>query len=349
MERSPLAADLDEILARTPRLWDDLRGARVFLTGGTGFFGPWLLESLLHADRKLGLDVRVLVLTRDEGAFRAKQPRLAANLRLDFHRGDVRTFDFPAGGFTHVIHAATEASVKLNQEQPDLMRDVIVAGTRRTLEFAESCGSKKFLFVSSGAVYGRQRPETTRVAEDDPGFNARLETPSAYAEGKRAAENLCARAAGRGLDAACARAFAFVGPGLPLDGHFAIGNFIGDALKGGPIQVRGDGTPLRSYLYASDLALWLWTILLKGRSGRAYNVGSENAISVAGLARAVAETVAPGAEIRVARAPEPGRPPERYVPSTARARAELGLAQHVDLEEALRRTAAWARVTGAAR
>ena len=350
MERSLLAADLDEILARTPRLWDGLRGARVFLTGGTGFFGTWLLESLLHADRKLGFGARITVLTRDAMAFRAKRPELAARPRLDFCRGDVRDFAFPPGGFTHVIHAAAEPSAKLDREQPELTRDVIVAGTRRTLEFAENCGAKKFLFVSSGAVYGRQRDDVARVSEDDPGFNAPLKTPSAYAEGKRQAESLCARAAGRGLDAVCARAFAFVGPGLPLDAHFAIGNFIRDALKGGPIEVRGDGTPLRSYLYASDLALWLWTILLKGRAGRAYNVGSENAISVVDLARAVGEIIAPGAEVRVAQAPlKTGRPPERYVPNTARARTELGLAQHIDLEEALRRTAAWARVSGAAR
>lgn len=212
MERSPLSADLDEILARAPRLWDGLRGGRVFLTGGTGFFGTWLLESLLHADRRLGLDARVLVLTRDAAAFRARRPLLAAHPRLDFHRGDVRDFAFPPGGFTHVVHAATEASDKLDRERPDLMRDVIVQGTRRTLEFAESCGAKKFLFVSSGAVYGRQRPGVARIAEDDPGLAAPLETPSAYAEGKREAESLCARAAGRGLDATCARPFASSAP-----------------------------------------------------------------------------------------------------------------------------------------
>ena len=342
-EKSPLSGDLDEILKNTPRLWDDLRGARVFLTGGTGFFGIWLLESLLHADRKLGLGAQVVVLTRDEAAFRAKAPRLAGDRRVDFHRGDVRTFEFPPGGFTHVVHAATEASVRLNQEQPDLMHDVIVSGTRRTLEFAEQCGAKKFLLVSSGAVYGRQRPDVARVAENDPGLGAPLDPPSAYAEGKRAAERLGAEAAGRGLDVTCARAFAFVGPHLPLQSHFAVGQFLSDALRGGPIKVRGDGMPLRSYLYASDLAAWLWAILLKGRPGRAYNVGSEHAVSIADLAALVAAAAAPDAAIEMAKRPEPGRPPERYVPNTARARTELGLGQSVDLEEALRRTVAWER------
>ena len=343
MERSLLAADLDEALALAPRLWDGMQGARLFLTGGTGFFGTWLLESLLDADRKLGLGVKVLVLTRDEAAFRARAPLLSGDRRLDFLRGDVRTFAFPPGGFTHVVHAATEASAKLERKQPALMRDVIVSGTRRTLEFAEQCGAKKFLFVGSGAVYGRQRPDVARVAENDPGFAAPLDPPSAYAEGKREAERLCAEAAGRGLDTTGARGFAFVGPHLPLDSHFAIGNFIRDALRGGPIEVRGDGTPLRSYLYAADLAVWLWTILLKGKTGRAYNVGSERRVTVAELARIVAAEVAPGAEVRIASAPTPGRPPEQYVPSTARARTELGLGESVGLEAAIRRTAAWAR------
>lgn len=348
MERSPLAADLDETLARTPRLWEDLRGARVFLTGGTGFFGVWLLETLLHADRELGLGAKAVVLTRDPAAFGGRHPRLAADPRLELRRGDVRTFEFPAGSFSHVVHAATEADARPGSEAADSLRDVAVSGTRRALSFAQERGARKFLLASSGAVYGRQRSGVARVAEDDPAFYAALNPPSDYAEGKRDAERMCAEAAGRGLDATSARAFAFVGPHLPLDGRFAVGNFLRDALRGGPIEVSGDGTPLRSYLYASDLAVWLWTILLKGRPGRAYNVGSERAVSIAELAALVAAAAAPGAEIRIAREPALERPKERYVPDTARARAELGLGENVGLEEALRRTVSWHRARAAA-
>ena len=120
-----------------------------------------------------------------------------------------------------------------------------------------------------------------------------------------------------------------------------LGNFIRDALAGGPVRIEGDGTPYRSYLYAADLAIWLWTILFRGASARPYHVGSERAVTIAELARAATAEIHPQAGIEVAGVPRPGAPPQRYVPSTARARAELGLEEWIDLPEAIRRTAAW--------
>ncbi|HSN13747.1 MAG TPA: NAD-dependent epimerase/dehydratase family protein, partial [Anaeromyxobacteraceae bacterium] len=146
-----------------------------------------------------------------------------------------------------------------------------------------------------------------------------------------------------GFDAVIARCFAFAGPYLPLDAHYAIGNFVRDALARGPIRVGGDGTPLRSYLYGADLALWLWTLLARGRAARPYNVGSEDAVSIAELARIVARVLDTGRGVEIAKAAVPGRAAERYVPSTRRIREELGLAPTFTLEEAIVRTAAAAR------
>lgn len=336
---NPLAQDLDHILAHTEGLWEELRGQRIFITGGTGFFGCWLLESFCWANDKLGLGASATVLTRDPSAFQCKVPHLAGHPAVLLHAGDVRTFHFPAGHFSHVIHAATEASAKLNAEDPLLMLDTIVEGTRRTLDFAVACGAKKFLLTSSGAVYGRQPPELTHVPEDYVGAPDTTDPASAYGEGKRTAELLCALYRQKaGLETKIARCFAFVGPYLPLDVHFAIGNFIRDALGGGPILVKGDGTPLRSYLYAADLAIWLWSILIRGIGGWPYNVGSEDGCSVVDVANVVA---AASGDCRVGvMGRVPGKHREAYVPSTERARMELGVDAWIDLPDAVRRTLA---------
>ena len=342
MAENPLAGDLDHVLEHTRDLWDELRGERVFITGGTGFFGCWLLESLLWAQDRLGLGVEAVVLTRDPHAFRTRAPHLARHPSLTMLAGDVRSYPFPAETFSHIIHAAIDASAKLNDESPLHMLDTIVDGTRHALDHAVACKAKRFLLTSSGAVYGKQPSETTHVPEHYTGAPDPLHPRSAYGEGKRMAEQLCALyARGSGLEPKIARCFAFVGPHLPLDVHYAIGNFIRDALRGGPIVVQGDGTPYRSYLYAADLAIWLWTILIRGQSCRAYNVGSVDSITIERLAHVVKDVVNPGAEIHILQVPDPGSPPERYVPSVERASRELGLHQLVPLDDSIRRTARW--------
>jgi dTDP-glucose 4,6-dehydratase len=338
---NPLAADLDHILTHTAGLWDELRGRRLFITGGTGFFGCWLLESFAWANEKLGLNASVLVLTRNPGAFQAKAPHLAGHPAIQFHPGDVRDFQFPEGEYCHVIHAGTTSSAPV---EPAEMCDTIVQGTRRVLDFAASHGTRKLLFTSSGAVYGRQPSDLTHVPEDYPGAPNPLDSASAYGEGKRAAELLCGLAGRKhGFETKIARCFAFVGPYLPLDAHFAIGNFVRDGLRGGPIRAGGDGTPYRSYLYAADLAVWLWTTLVRGQAGCAYNIGSDADLTIAQLARLVAEVVNPGAEVTIAQPSDPAKPPQRYVPSIDRARRELGLEPWVPLREGLRRLADWHR------
>jgi dTDP-glucose 4,6-dehydratase len=338
---NPLAEDLDHILAHTPGLWEELRGQNIFITGGTGFFGCWLLESFVWANDRLHLGATATVLTRHPEAFRRKCPHLAAHPAIRLYPGDVLDFEFPKGKFSHVIHAATEASAKLNAEQPLVMFDTIVAGTRRALEFSRHCGAKKFLLTSSGAVYGKQPPELTHVPEDYNGAPDPTDPRSAYGEGKRAAEMLCALYHRQhGLETKIARCFAFVGPHLPLDAHFAVGNFIRDALRGGPIQVNGDGTPVRSYLYAADLAIWLWTILLRGRNAHAYNVGSDTCMTIAKAARAVADSFSQEVLVKIKESPASG-PATRYVPCPRRAREELGLTQEIEPCRAIKKTIRW--------
>jgi nucleoside-diphosphate-sugar epimerase len=352
--RHPLASDLDHVLSHTCDLWEELRDRRIFITGATGFFGCWLLESFVRANEHLRLNAEATILTRNPQHLEERLPHLA-NRGLRVVVGDVRNFAFPNQEFSHIIHAATESSAVLNATQPELMFDTIVEGTRHCLDLAALNKASKFLFTSSGAVYGMQPAHLTHVPEDFTGGPDPTDTNSAYGEGKRASELLCAVAAKRsGLQAKIARCFAFVGPYMKMDAHFAIGNFIRDRIKGDPICVRGDGTAVRSYMYASDLMIWLWTILFRGESCRPYNVGSEDGISIAELAREVTAVDASRGEtlsrppVQIQGMRMPGAPAARYVPSTARAQTELGLRCSVSLNAAIKRTVAWNRLTNAA-
>lgn len=338
------AADLDLILNDTRELWDEFRGGRIFLTGGTGFFGKWLVESFCWINRRLDLNCSLLVLSRDPRAFIAKMPHLADAPGLEFHAGDIRDFLFPEGSFSHVIHAATPSGGLSASGHEIQLGQTIVAGARRVFECAREAGARKLLFTSSGAVYGTQPPELTHVPEDYRGAPDTMDLRSTYGHSKRMAEHVGALYhAMYGIEVKIARCFAFAGPHLPLDANFAIGNFLRDALRGGPIRVQGDGTPYRSYLYAADLTTWLWTILAHGTSNYPYNVGSEEAVTIAELAERVAAAFSPAVEVHVAQQPKPGAAAARYVPSCKRARTELGLDVRVGLDEAIRRMIAWHR------
>ena len=334
-----LAKDQEHILKHSKGLWEELRGKSVFITGGTGFFGKWLLESFVLANEKFNLNAKVVVLSRNPNAFRRKFPHFNASLSIEYHQGDVRNFGFVRSKFDYIIHAATDADEKLNIENPLLMLDTIIGGTRRTLEFAKHCGAKRFLLISSGAIYGEQPSELSHIPEEYSSSPNLIHPASAYGEAKRHSELLCSIYQKQfGLETIIARPFAFVGPYLNLNIHFAIGNFIRDGLSGNVIHVLGDGTPYRSYLYAADLAIWLWTILVRGKIGRIYNVGSDKEISIANVAKQVGSCFSRQFEVIVHQSPIPETLAKRYVPSIDRAKKELELQCWIDLEEALQRT-----------
>jgi nucleoside-diphosphate-sugar epimerase len=335
--------DLDEVCEQTATVWGEARGRDIFLTGGTGFFGCWLVESFLRANKRFTLDARLTVLTRSPDAFLRKCPHLAGVAGLQLVTGDIRDFAFPEGEFPFVIHAATEAATaRMAKEAPLELLSTIVDGTRRVLDFAVARGARKFLLTSSGAVYGKQPPELSHVPESYPGGPNALDPGNAYGMGKVMSEHLCALyAKAHGLECKIARCWAFTGAYLPLDQHFAIGNFIGDAIAGRPIRIGGDGTPTRSYLHASDLAVWLWAMLFRGPSMQAFNVGSGEAVSIRELAERVAAVLRPGTPVEVAKAPVAGAPRSQYVPDVSQAEKVLGLRVTVPLGEAIRRTAEW--------
>ena len=296
---------------------------KIFLTGGTGFFGKSILDMLKRGFKS---DTEFVILSRDPQKFLRAYPQYASLHKVRFIQGNVLDFDFPQEKFDYIIHAATPAVTTL---PPGEMRRIIIGGTQKVLAFAKYCGAEKLLFTSSGAVYGPQG-ECHNVPEDFP-----CNPVTEYGIAKLDAEKLCVDS---GVPSYIARCFAFVGPHLARDIHFAIGNFIGNALQKEDIIIKGDGTAFRSYLYADELVEWLFAILERGTAGRPYNVGSPHGLSIAELANAVSNCFGNTSKVKILTPSIPGAPVSMYVPDTSRAEKELGLQVKISLADAIKRT-----------
>ncbi len=308
-----------------------------FVTGGTGFFGKALLRHWGSDQATNEKPNHLVLLSRSPENFKSSNPDLSSLAGIHFHSGDISNPEsLPINArFDGIIHAATDST-----SGPSLVPltrfDQIVEGTRHLLDFAVASGSKRFLLTSSGGVYGPQPSQMERIPEDYTGMPNPMHASNAYSVGKRAAEHLCALYADKyGLEIIVARCFAFVGQDLPLDVHFAIGNFIRDALWAEEIIVNGDGTPLRSYLNQRDLANWLTKLLHFGRPGEAYNVGSGTAISIADLAHLVRDIVSPSKSVRFLAEPVDNVKRNRYVPDVDKIKNELGLEETITLEQSI--------------
>lgn len=326
------------MLNARPDVWEELAHARIFLTGATGFFGKWLLSAFQYAFENGKFSGQLVALSRNPDRFLDEFPIFKNLPYLAFIQGDVQDFKFPEGHFDFVIHAATEASVSLNLEEPLHMFEVAAIATRRVLDFAVKSKAKRFLLTSSGAVYGNQPSEITHLAETYSGAPDVLAPNAAYGEGKRVAEMFCNFYSKQyGIEVIIARCYAFAGPYLPIDSHFAIGNFVRDYLQGGPIGIGGDGSPYRSYLYAADLVVWLLTTLVKGKSCQAYNLGSDQDLDIEALARKVASFGDKNVKVEIALVRNPEKPVARYVPSVEKAKKELGLEIYTPLEKSISR------------
>lgn len=314
-------------------LWPLLAGTRLFITGATGFYGKWLLEAIIAANDALGTRIRATLLSRNPARFKAEVPHLGLRPEFEWIVGDPTEFEFPTGGFDYLIDFATPSAAEVGAGGTAIVERCL-QGSANLIRFAKATGVRRVLYASSGAVYGSQPADVEQLTED---YVADPATVSPYGRLKLRSEALLPES---GLDYVITRGFAFIGPYLPLTDKFAAGSFLRDALSGGPIVVRGDGTDVRSYLYATDLAMWLLASLLKGKKGQAYNVGSDEPVRISRLAAHVAALAPGGPAVRILEAPG-SRVGSWYVPRINRARTELGLTVLLGLNDAINRTMDW--------
>lgn len=309
---------------------------KLLLTGGTGFFGKALLRHWCGED-DLGLAMpTVNVLSRSPELFKKSYPEFNYRKWLIFHQGDILLpSTLPKGDYTHILHAATDSTFGPKLSALERYTQ-IVDGTQNMLAFAAANKVPRFLLTSSGGVYGAQQQNIEHMPETYFGMADPLNPQNTYSVAKRVAEHLCALYQERhGIETVIARCFAFVGRDLPLDAHFAIGNFIRDALSNQEIVVSSNGSPVRSYMDQRDLADWLIKLLSHGMAGQAYNVGSDEAITIRDLAYLVRDTLAPKMPVKIQVDSNLYNFRNRYVPLIDKAKKELGLALNFSLTQSL--------------
>lgn len=336
-----LSNDLNYIYSQTLTIWDELKDQRIFITGGTGFLGSWILESFSWINKKLKLNAEAIVLTRDAEGFLKKLPHLINDKSLQFYEGNIVDFKYPKGKFSYVIHAAADSNYTRVSSWE--MLETIIQGTKHTLEFAKNSNVSKFLFISSGAMYGKQ----SGVDIINESHFSRLEATgltSSYSISKFIAEymsNIYARE--HQFSIKIARCFGFFGPYMPLKRHFAMGNFIYNRLKNETILIKGDGCPFRSYLYTADLCVWLWTILFQGKNLTAYNVGSNEKHSIAAVANMIANSMKPKVRVKIVNEIKSSIVSDNHIPDITLAKQHLNLAPKINFINALEFTIEWFR------
>jgi nucleoside-diphosphate-sugar epimerase len=322
-----------------------LKSATIVVTGGTGFFGKWLAESIAVLNDMYAFGIECHLVARGVDGFRATCPHLAQRKDIHLVRCDVRYLNEFPSSTQWVVHAAATPDNRLHASNPVEVMGTIAEGTTNVLRLAARCADLRMIAnVSSGHVYGLQPIEAPSTSENAFGRLSCSEPSSAYAEAKRFAETLCAAARTQAhLPVVTLRPFAFIGPYQSLETPWAINNFLRDALHGKAIRVFGNGQTVRSYMYGSDLATWVLSILVGAKSGRAYNLGSSEPISIEAVARLIAACVNPAPDVILGSALESHPNVSRFVPDTTAAKRDFGLDVATSLETAVRRTVAWHR------
>ncbi|KLO21687.1 NAD-dependent epimerase/dehydratase family protein [Marinitoga sp. 1155] len=339
--------DLDFILKELKEEFKKIKNEKIFITGGTGFFGKWFLGSILRANEKLNTNIKIGVLSRNPEKFKKNFPYLSNEKYVNFYKGDIRNFDFPNENFSYIIHGASASAEGWFKGENQIIRiETITAGTKRILDFAKKNKIKGFLYMSSGKVYGTHSDIYEKIPEYYCG-NLCLEDPNAALSiGKKMAEFLALEySKNYNIPVKIARGFAFVGPYLQLNLHYAVGNFIRDALKGGPIVINGDGKALRSYLYAADAIIWFFKILINSKNRSIYNVGSENIVSIKEVAELINSVSNKKMEIRIQKK-EISKKVDQYIPSTKKIKEELGVREYTSLKDAIIKTIDFYRKEG---
>lgn len=321
---------------------DKLQDSVILITGGTGFLGAWICEMVFTLNKEFNKNIKLYIISRESEHYFEKFKHLV-NEKFIFIRSDVKNITDLPNDINYIIHAAGTPDSRYHTSNPMRTMMDIAEGTGAVLKAADRLPSlRMFLNVSSGTVYGNNAENLLTIDEDTSGSPFLGLISSSYSEAKRYAESLVTAARSEiRLPVVSIRPFTFIGPYQPLDAPWAVNNFIQDAIKGRSIRILGNGETVRGYLYGGDFALWVLSIMCNSKSGKVYNVGSDNSIRLDDLAELVASKFNPKPEI-IFNASLAGTVSKTIiVPNIDKVKENLLVEVYTPLEEAMEKTIHW--------
>ena len=330
--------DLDLITSYLEPHKEAFENAKILIYGGTGFVGTWLTSGLLNANQILNLKLEISLVTRNKSLASSKFGEMSKCIEFIQNDlsvsepSDVAQADYVFLGATPSI--SSTGSTKSAEVVSSAMNAANHASRARSHKFLKP----KVLHLNSGAIYGKQPMDMLLRSESDPVLKSSSEP---YVQAKILIDEILINAKINGLvDFISPRLFAFAGPLIPLDAHFAIGNFLRDGLGGGPINLLGSPETRRSYLYPSDLVnILLRTIHLE--KFQSFNIGNDQGIRMFDLAELILQiTGSQGIELQGNHIP-----PTNYVPGIDFVRNELNYQNLMPLDVSIERWLLWLRAT----
>lgn len=354
-----IAADLRYIRAELDEDLSAMIGRRLLITGGAGFLGYYMVQAIADHNRDAGSELIDMTVLDNYSRGEPEWLRDLAGLPgVSLVEHDM-TKPLPAelGHFEYVVHAASVASPIYYRIHPIETMDANVNGLRHLLDRwteAKADGRELggFLYFSTSETYGDPTPENIPTPETYRGNVSTMGPRACYDESKRYGETLCANFHRvHGLPITIARPFNNYGPGLKITDRRVLPDFARDVLENEDIVLLSDGSPSRTFCYVADAVIGFYRIMLRGRPGEAYNIGSDGPeVTIRELADRVADL---GRELfgyqgkvlhEVSSDPDYLTDnPQRRCPVVEKARREIGYEPGIGLEEGLARALLWYR------
>lgn len=319
-----------------------LKNQKILITGGTGFIGKWICEMVSFLNTNFNFNTHLYLIGRDIESFSNDVPHLVKKNFISLIEQDVRNLHDLPNDVNWVIHAAASPDSRVHVSQPLRTIETIYRGTNLVLDYCFRLPAlNKIIHLSSNQVYGKIEGQKL-IREDMFGVIDPTNFSNIYAEAKRVSESICSIHRNQNsLPIVICRPFSFIGPYQNIDKPWALNNFIRDAILGGPIRILGDETVIRTYLYGSDMAYWLLSLLIYGKDGDSYNLGSDQEITLRDLAEKINKIFSNRLIIQNKSSKDNYINSMKSLPDFSKIKKDINLITSVNIDAALQNTIKW--------